>query len=267
MLTPEEIQKDITTYRARLANPAGLSQAQIDIYQQAIIEAQQLLQQFTDDAPPRPEPKPETQNPKPETRRTTVLKNTGATDIYLNPDQTTNRIDIPSPNMRLHLPADDVSVSNPETDDAVETRNPKPETLNPVIRHAGPAPTAAPITSRIEVEHNTDPHNPRITITWSDHYTITVDETAARSNFTNRMRDTCALKCVARYNRFEKIWKYYAPWRAAGFYQALTWFWDGKPPALTQIGITRPTETYKKIFALITADAGLCPVEQPPTTK
>lgn len=193
--------------------------------------------------------------PKPETRRTTVLKNTGATDIYLNPDQTTNRIDIPSPNMRLHFPADDVSVSNPQTDDAVETRNPKPETLNPVIRHAGPAPTAAAITSRIEVEHNTDPHNPKIVITWSDHYTITVDETAARSNFTNRMRDTCALKCVARDNRFEKIWKYDAPWRAAGFYQALTWFWDGKPPALTQIGITRPTETYKKIFALITAHA------------
>ena len=131
-----------------------------------------------------------------------------------------------------------------------------PPAVTPIkTRHAGPAPTAAPITSRIEVEHNTDPHNPRITITWSDHYTITVDETAARSNFTNRMRDTCNLKCVVKESRLEKIWKYDAPWRAAGFYQALTWFWDGKPPALIQIGVTRPTETYKKIFALITAQA------------
>lgn len=131
-----------------------------------------------------------------------------------------------------------------------------PPAVTPITtRHAGPAPTAGPITSRIEVEHNTDPHNPRITITWSDGYTITVDETAARSNFTNRMRDTCNLKCVSKENRLEKIWKYDAPWRAAGFYQALTWFWDGKPPALQQIGITRPTETYRRIFGMVAAQA------------
>lgn len=124
-----------------------------------------------------------------------------------------------------------------------------------ITRHAGPAPTTSPITSTIEVEHKTDPHNPRITITWSDGYTITVDETAARSNFTNRMRDTCNLKCVASQNRFEKIWKYDAPWRAAGFYKALTWFWDGTAPALNQIGITRPTETYRRIFGIITENA------------
>ena len=127
--------------------------------------------------------------------------------------------------------------------------------ITPRVIHAGPQPAAGPITSRIEVEHQTDPHNPRITITWSDRYTITVDETAARSNFTNRMRDVCALKCVVKDNRFEKIWKHDAPWRAAGFYQALTWFWDGKPPALQQIGVTRPTEVYKKVFSLITAQA------------
>jgi len=131
-----------------------------------------------------------------------------------------------------------------------------PPAVTPIkTRHAGPAPTVGPITSRIEVEHNTDPHNPRITITWSDGYTITVDETAARSNFTNRMRDTCNLKCVVKESRLEKIWKYDAPWRAAGFYQALTWFWDGKPPALQQIGITRPTETYRRIFGMIAAQA------------
>lgn len=131
-----------------------------------------------------------------------------------------------------------------------------PPAMTPITtRHAGPAPTAGPITSRIEVEHNTDPHNPRIIITWSDGYTITVDETAARSNFTNRMRDTCNLKCVSKENRLEKIWKYDAPWRAAGFYQALTWFWDGKPPALQQIGITRPTETYRRIFGIVAAQA------------
>lgn len=131
-----------------------------------------------------------------------------------------------------------------------------PPAVTPIkTRHAGPAPTVGPITSRIEVEHNTDPHNPRITITWSDGYTISVDETAARSNFTNRMRDTCNLKCVVKESRLEKIWKYDAPWRAAGFYQALTWFWDGKPPALQQIGITRPTETYRRIFGIIAAQA------------
>ena len=125
----------------------------------------------------------------------------------------------------------------------------------PRVIHAGPQPAAGPITSRIEVEHQTDPHNPRITITWSDRYTITVDETAARSNFTNRMRDVCALKCVVKDNRFEKIWKHDAPWRAAGFYQALTWFWDGKPPTLQQIGVTRPTDVYKNIFLKIAAQA------------
>ena len=127
--------------------------------------------------------------------------------------------------------------------------------ITPRVIHAGPQPAAGPITSRIEVEHQTDPHNPRITITWSDGYTITVDETAARSNFTNRMRDVCALKCVVKDNRFEKIWKHDAPWRAAGFYQALTWFWDGKPPTLQQIGVTRPTDVYKNIFLKIAAQA------------
>jgi len=228
MLTPEEIQKDITTYRARLANPAGLSQTQIEIYQQAIIEAQQLLRQFPAGAVLRPVEIPIELSPK------------------TQPITPQHHVPPPSGGGAGGGVAND-PMTNDDFNDPITTTT--------KIRHAGPAPTAAPITSRIEVEHNTDPHNPKIVITWSDHYTITVDETAARSNFTNRMRDTCALKCVARDNRFEKIWKYDAPWRAAGFYQALTWFWDGKPPALTQIGITRPTETYKKIFTLITAQA------------
>ena len=227
MLTIEEIEKDIATYQRRLQNPEGLTQQQIEIYKMAIIEARQALAelQTSQQKPNRPA----------DAALRPVAQRTQADPAFRPIDHHTQPPHVPPP-------------FGGGAGGGVDTK------ITPRVIHAGPQPAAGPITSRIEVEHQTDPHNPRITITWSDGYTITVDETAARSNFTNRMRDVCALKCV-KDSRLEKIWKHDAPWRAAGFYQALTWFWDGKPPTLQQIGVTRPTDVYKNIFLKIAAQA------------
>lgn len=103
-----------------------------------------------------------------------------------------------------------------------------------------------PATIGIEADHDTDPYNPRIRITWPDGYAITVDETAARGRFATTLRDTCALRLAAD-GRYEAIWRWSSPWRAAGFYQALTQL-RGSAPTLRELNILRPTETMVAVF-------------------
>lgn len=118
------------------------------------------------------------------------------------------------------------------------------------ILAGGHAKTAQPITASIQLDNKSDQYNPTITITWSDGYQITVDETAATGRFKSTLRDTLALKCVDEA-RFDKMWRWDTPWRAAGFYQALTKFWN-RPPSLYDLGYTRPTDRQREVFALIT---------------
>lgn len=111
------------------------------------------------------------------------------------------------------------------------------------------APTTDPITSTIEVDAFTDPHNPRISISWADGYRLTVDETAATGRFKTTLRDCVALRCVAE-GRLAKMWRWDTPWRCTGFYQALTEFW-GKEPSMKELGISHPTDKQREVFALI----------------
>lgn len=128
--------------------------------------------------------------------------------------------------------------------------------LKPRTIHAGATPTTTnPNNATLEADHQTDPHNPRIILRWADGYFITCDETAARGRFLSTLRDTLALKCVAKEHRYEKMWRWDSPWRAAGYYQALTYFYGGPPPTLQQLGITRPTGLQTTIFQLITEKA------------
>lgn len=107
-----------------------------------------------------------------------------------------------------------------------------------------------PISSSIEVLADAGAYNPQVKITCADGYSLTVDEAAARSRFGTTFRDTCTLKVVAQ-GRFNKMWRWDTPWRCAGFYQALTAFYDQKPPSLQELGIARPTELHKAVFLLI----------------
>lgn len=109
--------------------------------------------------------------------------------------------------------------------------------------------TKSDITSSIHIGESKDPHNPTITITWSDGYSITVDESGASGRFKSTLRDCISLKCVDE-GRLQKMWRWDTPWRCTGFYQALTSFW-GKPPSLKELGITHPTDRQREVFALI----------------
>lgn len=123
--------------------------------------------------------------------------------------------------------------------------------------HAGnqtPVPSGGAITATIQAAHDSDPYNPSITITWADGYTITVDETAARSRFTSTLRDTFNLR-HARDGRYHLIWRWSSPWRALGFYQALTAFRGGNPPTLRDLDITRPNNLTTDIFNTIAQKA------------
>ena len=119
--------------------------------------------------------------------------------------------------------------------------------------HAGnqtPVPSGDTITATIQAAHDSNPYNPTIQITWADGYTITVDETNARGRFTSTLRDTCALR-HAREGRYHLIWRWSSPWRALGFYQALTAFRGGNPPTLRDLDITRPNNLTTDIFNTI----------------
>jgi len=120
------------------------------------------------------------------------------------------------------------------------------------------APTNVPkggkLAATIQAAHDSDPFNPIITITWADGYTFTGDETAIRGRFTSTLRDTIALK-YTRERKFEKIWRWDTPWRAAGLYKALTHLNAGEPPTLADFDITRPTELTRIIFELISEAA------------
>lgn len=109
------------------------------------------------------------------------------------------------------------------------------------------------MSATIQADHDADPYNPAVRITWADGYAITVTETEARGRFVTTLRDTCALRLVQK-GRYEAMWRWSSPWRAAGFYQALTHFY-GTPPTLAQIGISRPSEITRHIFQLITTSA------------
>lgn len=94
---------------------------------------------------------------------------------------------------------------------------------------------------------------PQLQIEWADGSTETLNEAAARSRFTSRLRDL-EHSTRARQGRFSELPHYTAWWRAAGYYRALCIFW-ARPPALTDLGITRATRKYKQIFELVANEA------------
>jgi hypothetical protein len=106
------------------------------------------------------------------------------------------------------------------------------------------------MTATIQADHNSDPYNPAITITWADGYTLTVTETDARNRFATTFRDTCALRLVQE-GRYQAMWRWSSPWRALGFYQALTAF-RGTTPTLRDLDITRPSAVTATVFDHIT---------------
>lgn len=113
----------------------------------------------------------------------------------------------------------------------------------------GHAHTESPITSRIGPANNSDKFNPSITITWSDGYQVTVDETAATGRFKSTFRDTLGLKCVSE-RRFKKMWRWDTPWRASGFYQALISL-RGEAPTLKDLGYAHPSALQREVFELL----------------
>lgn len=165
----------------------------------------------------------------------------------------------------------DAAATNEHYQRQATTTPPKPEAKHPTFGGAGGGftvrtagghtHTATALPATIEVQKDTDPHNPSLTIRWADDYTITVDETAARGRFATTLRDTISLKCVSKEHRFEKMWRWDTPWRAAGFYQALIHFYGGEPPTLQQLDIKRPSELTRYIFSLI-ADAAAIAAEK-----
>jgi len=122
------------------------------------------------------------------------------------------------------------------------------------INAGGHAQTTQPITSKIELANDSDRFNPTIIITWSDGYSLPVDETAATGRFKSTLRDTLALKCVSE-GRLAKMWRWDTPWRCAGFYKAITAMREGIPPTLKELGYTHPSEMQRTVFGLITEHA------------
>lgn len=134
------------------------------------------------------------------------------------------------------------------------TSNPKPATSRTI--HAGnqtPVNSKQPMSATIQADHSTNPHNPTVTITWADGYTYTGDETAIRGRFTTTFRDTLGLRLV-QAGRYSAMWRWSSPWRAAGFYQALTHLIGGAP-TIHELGITRPNELTRTVFQHIAEKA------------
>lgn len=131
---------------------------------------------------------------------------------------------------------------------AQSQKEPKPFQSRTIIA-GGFESTDGPITSKIAQANGSQNHNPTITITWSDGYELTLDETDATNRFKSTLRDAVALQCVQK-NRIEKMWRWSTPWRTVGFYQALTSFF-GRQPTLQDLGIQRPTEAQKAVFEAV----------------
>lgn len=150
------------------------------------------------------------------------------------------------------------------------TRNPQPETRNqkPATSrhiHAGnqtPVHSHQPMSATIQADHSTNPHNPTVTITWADGYTYAGDETAIRGRFTTTFRDTIGLRLVQQ-GRYTAMWRWSSPWRAAGFYQALTHL-IGAPPNLQELGVQRPNELTRSVFQQIIEKATVTTKAFPP---
>lgn len=143
---------------------------------------------------------------------------------------------------------------NPKPSPVQEGRAVEHQRTQPITKiHAGnqpPVTPSQPLTAHIEAAKDSDPYNPTITITWADGYSITVDETAARGRFVTTFRDTCALRNVQE-GRFDRMWRWDSPWRATGFYKALTLFRNQQPPTLRDIGITVRNDLAQRAFAEI----------------
>jgi len=128
-----------------------------------------------------------------------------------------------------------------------------------IVRPRVIAPAAVPKNrvlnaSVIQADHQADPYNPVLTITWDDGYTFTGDETSIRGRFTSTLRDTVALR-YAQERKFEKIWRWDTPWRAAGLLKALNYLNPDKPLSLRDLGINRPADLMREVFELIAAAA------------
>lgn len=123
----------------------------------------------------------------------------------------------------------------------------KPRTIHAGNQH--PIHSQRPMSATIQADHATNPHNPTVTITWADEYTYTGDETAIRGRFITTFRDTIALKLVQK-GRYDSMWRWSSPWRAAGFYQALTYL-IGHQPTLHDLDIKRPSDLITTVFANI----------------
>lgn len=137
------------------------------------------------------------------------------------------------------------------------------QTIKPSTIHAGnqhPVNSKQPMSATIQADHHTNPHNPTVTITWADGYIYTGDETAIRGRFTTTLRDTLALRLVQQ-GRFNAMWRWSSPWRAAGFYQALTYL-IGAAPTIHELGISRPSELTRTVFQLIAETAACTPLTE-----
>lgn len=139
----------------------------------------------------------------------------------------------------------------PTTNNQQQTTNLQPPTSRHI--HAGhqtPVNSQQPMSATIQADHATNPHNPTVTITWADGYTYTGDETAIRGRFVTTLRDTLSLRLVQK-GRYAAMWRWSSPWRAAGFYQALTHLCGGTPPTLKDLDIKRPNDLTTTVFAQI----------------
>lgn len=182
-----------------------------------------------------------------------------------NPPQKTNISRAPAPIAPLQgLGAQPKNEQIPRTRHILPPSGPggapteRQSTPSPILA-GGFAQTDQPITAQIELVNNSNKHNPAITITWTDGYTLTVDETDATGRFKSTLRDTLTLKCVNE-DRYARMWRWNTPWRASGFYKALTALRDGIPPSLKDLGFAHPSERQKSVFALITEKA-LAPID------
>lgn len=107
----------------------------------------------------------------------------------------------------------------------------------------------------IKAPHQPNAHNPTITITWEDGYSVTVTEAECTSRFTSTFRDLCNLKVVAS-GKYAKMWRWNTAWRAAGFLCAMRHFNFGIiPGTLQELEYLRPTNTQKEAFTHILAKA------------
>ena len=120
--------------------------------------------------------------------------------------------------------------------------------------HQHPVNSQTPLTATIEADHDADPYNPRIRITWADGYTFTGDETSIRGRLITTLRDTCALRLVQK-GRLSAMWRWSSPWRAAGFLQAIIALRHGEVPTLRDLDVKRPSDLTTTVFTHITEKA------------